>query len=492
MKLHWVFPVEAAGLVWQRQAEALGYETVQPGVEDTSMLHLVLVPPDATQAAALVRLARQTLEPGAVVLALGTITEVAEIEAILTAGADDYLGLYGETRELALRLLVLRGRLAARAEPPSWADRVRRAQRLETLGSVANRIAHDYNNLLAAIQGNAELALMDRGLEPGLKYTLTQIDKSAQRAGDLTRQMLAYARNGNLNGVETLSVNQLIREMEELLRATAPGGCSLKFDLARNAPPMPGQAQGLRQLALILLWNACESRPGGVVTMRTVFDEEVESPLIRLEVEDLGAGVPVGERAEVFDPSFTTKGKGRGLGLAAARAIVEAHGGRLEVVDGAGGGACVRASFPPVADWRIARPAPALSAHPPSPPATVLLIEPERALREAAEKSLRRAGYTVFAVDDAAEGWTLCEQVGVALDAVILDPGVPSLRAPELLRRIHAILPELRLILWSAGEESSARAAIGDAAPYHFLAKQPQMALFIEELDALVRGARNL
>lgn len=480
MRIHWVFADDAL----RAQVEPLGYPAASgPGVD---VLHVACLPADLTLAAAQVRAARRGLPADAALLAAGRWTEPAEVEALLAAGADDYVLLEGETRALAVRLLSWRHRSERMAAAHPLSAQLQHAQRLETLGAISNRIAHDFNNLLAAIQGNAELALMGRDLAEPLRYSLAQIDKTAQRAGDLTRQMLAYARN-RVQGVEALSLNELLREMEALLASTAPGGGTLKLNLGRNVPPVSGRANDLRQLLLNLVWNACEAQPGGEVQVRTSFDDEAEPPLVAqvvLEVEDAGPGVPEDARARLFDPLYSTKGAGRGLGLAAAQAIAAAHGGRIEVHSGRSGGACFRVLLPPIDDWRIRR---ADAAQPERAPATILLIEPERALREAAERLLRRAGYTVFATEQVAEGLSLCEQLAVVLDAVILDPGPGGRGTPELIQAIHALSAGLRVVVWSGQEEPAVRALLAGAEPYDFLQRQPQMSVFIADLDELVR-----
>ncbi|WP_321475833.1 ATP-binding protein [uncultured Paludibaculum sp.] len=482
----------------ERRASALGYASIPPtsvcpAAEDEDVLHLICLSDGLDRSAAVVRAVRQTIEPDAVLLAAGVWNDPAEIGQMLAAGADDYLSLNCETRELAVRLLALQVRVRNRSKSHGsrqLEDRLRHAQRLETLGAVAGAMAHSYNNLLAAIQGNAELALMDRTLPDALKYCLTQIDTVSQRAGDLTRQMQVYIRNRDGGSVLAVSLNQIVQEMGDLLRVSASSDCALKVSLARNVPPMTGRAAELRQMLLNLVWNACEAvgDSGGEVRIRTLFQDEAEPALVTLEVEDTGPGVPENLRARIFDPLFSTKGEDRGLGLAVAREIAESHGGTIDVTSGTGGGACFRVRIPPVPDWRMNRPVLAAADLEAKAALTVLLIDEEPAVREAAEKSLRRAGYTVFAADNAIEGWKLCEQVGMALDAVILDPRIHGMKPRELVQGIRTMYPRMPIVVWSGADETAAKASLSGAEPYDFLRKEPQMGAFIAGLDALLRG----
>ncbi|QOY85466.1 hybrid sensor histidine kinase/response regulator [Paludibaculum fermentans] len=499
MKIQWPIPIDEAGRALRKRAESLGYVSVPDGVlvspeEPGLVLHVICPRGPLDQAGEAVRAVRQMLAVDAVLLAAGEWVEPAEIGTLLAAGADDYIALNCETRELAVRLLALRLRVegGGRAQTP-LEERLRSAQRLETLGSLAGVLAHDYNNLLAAIQGNAQLALMDRSITEAVKYSLAQIDTAAQRAGDMTKQMLAYASNRDAGKTRTLNLNQILREMTELLRVSVPHGCTFKYSLARNAPPVAGRAAELRQLILNLAWNACESQGGmgGEVKIRTGFDESAQPALVTLEVEDDGPGISAEDRLRIFDPQFSTKGGQRGLGLAAARVIAESHGGSLDVVSTPGSGACFRFTMPPIPGWHMQTHSSAGLDAEEQLNATLLLIDDEPAVREVAEKMLRRVGHTVFVTDSYAEGWSLCEQIGAALDVVILDLSLPGLDPKELVRRIRSAFPRMQIVVWSGAEESAVHAKLAGAEPYHLLPKQPRMNDFVASIQDLLRAAKK-
>ncbi|MGC4048311.1 MAG: response regulator [Paludibaculum sp.] len=494
MKIHWPFPMLDTGRALRLRAESLGCVSTPDGLpvspgEASETLHVICPRRPLDGAAEEVRAARQMLAPGAVLLAAGEWTEPSDIGRILAAGADDYIHLNCETRELAVRLLALRLRIEdAGPKQPPLDERLRRAQRLETLGGLAGALAHNYNNLLAAIQGNAQLAQMDRNLPDSLRYTLTQIDSASQRAGDLTRQMLAYARNQEGAPRQSVSLNLIIQEMSELLRISVPQGCEVKVSLARNAPPVSGSAGELRQLLLNLAWIACErmGELGGELRLRTVFDETPSAPRLALEVESAG---PIDQEQLAYAAS-TAGAEASALRLTASQGIVQSHGGQLESRLSPEG-AFLRVTLPPIADWHMASGPQSAPTGATMPAATVLLVEDEAVVRDMAEKMLRRAGYTVFSADNAAEAWGLCEQVGMALDAVILDLHVPGMKAKEMMRGIRSMFPRLRIIIWSGQDQEAARAKLAGAEPYYFLPKQSKMTEFISALDGLLRSSRE-
>ncbi|MGJ5815000.1 hybrid sensor histidine kinase/response regulator [Paludibaculum fermentans] len=488
MKIHWPVPIEDSVLALRQRVEMLGYVSIAGGLtappdETLPVLHMAYPRGPLEHALAAVRALRQVLAPDAVMLATGEWVDPAEIGQLFAAGADDYVSLNCETRELAVRLLALKERLEKRTQQ-SLDQRLRRAQRLETLGTLAGALAHNYNNLLAAIQGNAQLAMMDRTLPETLRYGLTQIDRVSQRAGDLTKQMLAYARNQEGAPRQALNLNLIVQEMSELVRVSVPEGWSVKSGLARNIPPLLGRASELRQLVLNLAWGACGGlgEEGGELRLRTVFDEEAAEPVVVLETEAVGlAGRPGPE----------VQSEAAELRLTVSRSIAESHGGALEVLERPDGGVMLRALIPPIAGWRMVTPARSMQQSAIARPATVLLVEDEPAVRDMAEKLLRRAGYTVFSADNAAEAWGLCEQVGAALDVVILDLHVPGMRAKEMVHGIRSMFPKMKIVIWSGLEEEAARAKLAGAEPYHFLPKQPKVAEFVAALNELLQSANE-
>ncbi|MDR3671446.1 MAG: ATP-binding protein [Holophaga sp.] len=241
-------------------------------------------------------------------------------------------------------------------------EALRHSQKLESLGVLAGGIAHDFNNLLTTILGNCNLAAM--GLPEGspIQGYLDQIEKASVRAADLTRQMLAYAGHGRA-AMAQLDLNWLLREMKPLLEAPGFEGTELRFDLAQQLPELEGDPSQLQQMVLNLVTNAREAigeHGRGAVTVRTgeqVVDRLVlntDAPGIpippgrhvTLEVADTGCGMPAEIRNRIFDPFFSTKFMGRGLGLPALLGMLRRHGGSIQVHSEPGRGSAFRLFLP--------------------------------------------------------------------------------------------------------------------------------------------------
>jgi PAS domain S-box-containing protein len=234
-------------------------------------------------------------------------------------------------------------------------ERLRHAQKLESVGALAAGVAHDFNNLLTSILGNAHLAL--RTLPPSIENRtgplLREAIQAAERAGELTRQLLAYAGKGNFQ-LGPVDLCAVVRAMTQLFRTTMARPIELRLELADVCGRLQGDRAQLEQLVLALVVNASEAIGNGPgrVTIRVRVEELsaealqgefVEAPhapgrYVMLEVEDTGPGIDAAVRERMFDPFFSTKFLGRGLGLSAALGITRAHGGAIRVVSEAGHG----------------------------------------------------------------------------------------------------------------------------------------------------------
>ncbi len=225
------------------------------------------------------------------------------------------------------------------------------SQRLESLGVLAGGIAHDFNNLLVAILGNAELASLHIGPSSAARAQLDNIRAAAQRAADLTSQMLACAGKGRFV-VQRLSLNDLVTEIAGLLQLSVPRQAQLICELAPGLPAVDGDGTQLGQVVMNLLKNACDALVDGrgSIAIRTGLVEhpsgEPGGPRVFLQVSDTGVGMDDKTRARIFEPFFTTKFTGRGLGLAAVQGIIRSHGGTVEVRSAPGEGTTFRVTLP--------------------------------------------------------------------------------------------------------------------------------------------------
>jgi PAS domain S-box-containing protein len=258
-------------------------------------------------------------------------------------------------------------------------QKMQETQRLESLGVLAGGIAHDFNNLLAVIIGNAELAQADAPADSPLHESLTPLLLAARRAAELTRQMLAYAGRGSLR-TALLDLNGLIAGLVPLLRAALPRTVTLITQLAPELAPVWGDDTQLQQVVMNLVINGGEAidSAAGTVTITTTErvvpaesladyrfgSEQPAGRYVQLTVADSGSGMEPATRERIFDPFFSTKFAGRGLGLAAVLGIVRAHHGALRVDSLPGRGTTFTLLLP------VAPEQPAAPAEPPAPPST--------------------------------------------------------------------------------------------------------------------------
>jgi len=231
----------------------------------------------------------------------------------------------------------------------------------ESLGVLTGGIAHNFNNILQAILGNAELALINSPQGSPAKDHLTNILKESQRAAELCRQMLAYAGKGNLM-IRPLDVSALVAEMVPLLKKSISREVALDYRFAKNLPSIKGDATQIRQLITNLVINAFEAvgEKEGLVSLAVDVDgckqsfrpgmlqmeNLAEGKYVVVEVKDTGCGMNPAIRERIFEPFFTTKFNGRGLGLAAAAGIVQAHGGDIKVYSRPGMGTTATVFLP--------------------------------------------------------------------------------------------------------------------------------------------------
>jgi PAS domain S-box-containing protein len=267
----------------------------------------------------------------------------------------------GELQGLGSFAIDVSERHAAEARRRELEQKLQETQRLEGLGVLAGGVAHQFNNLLTLVLGHAGLAAV--GLPEGgpARQHLSQIESAANRAAELCRQMLAFAGRG-ASSVGPVGLAELVRQTAALVRASLPPGGELRLDLAEGLPPLRADAAQLRQVVVGLAVNAVEALPeqGGLLTLavgRERLDRArlgslrlgpglPEGEYLTLTVTDTGCGMTEEVLGRIFEPFFSTKLLGRGLGLAAVLGIVRAHKGALEARSAPGQGSTFRLYFP--------------------------------------------------------------------------------------------------------------------------------------------------
>lgn len=369
-------------------------------------------------------------------------------------------------------------RARAEAERRARDASVQQAQKLESLGVMAGGIAHDFNNILGAIIGNAELAR--ESLQPDdVAQSLDRIVSSGRRAAELTRQMLAYAGRASLRR-ETVDVRQVIADIVPIVRASQ----SKKVHFVLGALPEPLWVEldpsQLSQVLLNLLTNAAEAigdQPGQVrLDVRHGAPAEFHSletaphGWMQIVVEDSGPGIPEHLRARIFDPFFSTKASGRGLGLSAVRGIVNSLDGVLTLTNTGASGTRFDIFL-----RRAAAPA-SIPAAPSSAPlaqhaGTLLVVDDEAPIRDVAARIARRMGLQVVEAEDGAQALTAFAAHANDVSVVLLDLTMPGMGGAEVLAELRLTHPALPVIIASGYDRDDALAEIGDDPAVRFLPK---------------------
>ena len=358
---------------------------------------------------------------------------------------------------------------AAARERARMAKQVQHRQKMESLGALAGGIAHDFNNMLVGIVGNSDLAMLELPPHSVLRPFLEDIQEAAQQAAELSRQMLNYAGRGRYR-IQTISLNSVITNMAPLIKVPTGHDTQIEFHLEPELPLIEGDASHLRQVVMTLLTNAAEAigEREGVIRISTTsrecdaaffssiyVDEELQPGLYAsLEVADTGDGISEEILPKIFDPFFSTKFTGRGLGLAALLGIVRSHGGAIKVDSGIGRGTTFNILLPaskekPVSilekkskaedGWRGS--------------GTVLVVDDESTVRTVARRMLEKTGFRVLTARDGREGVDVFRENARNIDIVLLDLTMPKLGGEAAFRELREIREDVPIILSSGYDE---------------------------------------
>ncbi len=361
------------------------------------------------------------------------------------------------------------------------------AQKTESLGILAGGIAHDFNNLLVAMLGQASVALAKLPSDTAARSHVEQVVKAAERAADLTRQMLAYSGRGQFE-IGPINLNKLIRENLHLFEVATPKNVQLRSELAEALPFIDGDVGQLQQVIMNLIINAGESigaRPGvvSVVTYAGDIDTEdmawtryTSQPLtpgrhVVLEVRDNGSGMSADTLSRMFDPFFTTKFTGRGLGLAAVLGIVRQHRGGLQVETGLGVGTTFRLAFPITSSERPPSAEREIVQEVNVADQVILVIDDEEPVRTAVTDILELAGLSVLTAANGAEGVAAYRALHTTIGLVLLDLSMPGLSGDEVFQRLREIDPDVRVILSSGYDEQEVARRFGGQGYTAFIQK---------------------
>ena len=368
--------------------------------------------------------------------------------------------------------------------------KVQHAQKLESLGVLAGGIAHDFNNLLMAVMGNIDLALEDLPAGAAARGAVVEAMTAARKAAGLTNQLLAYSGKGSFV-TRSLDLSEVVDTMAGLLRASISRKITLDRRLPAGLPAVEADAAQMQQVVMNLLLNASEAigpDSAGTISLETgaaVFSEAflgrsivphglLPGPCVFLKVRDTGCGMSPETMTRMFDPFFSTKNAGRGLGLAAVLGIVRARGGAIVVDSTPGSGAEFTLLFRPATGTTAVTAAGGAEEASPEGwhgAGTVLIADDDEAVLPLASRMVERLGCRALPARDGQEAIELFRGQGSAIRCVILDLTMPRMGGIEACDAILSASPGMPVILSSGYSETDMKARFGGRRIAGFLQK---------------------
>jgi PAS domain S-box-containing protein len=339
---------------------------------------------------------------------------------------------------------------------------VRKAQRMESVGTLAAGVAHDFNNLLTVIKGYSQLLLEEVAGTPS-QDKVKQIDAASNKAASLTRQLLAFSRQQVLQP-KIISLNTVVSDMQKMLQRLIGEDIDFKVQLAADVPSILADPGQMEQVIMNLAANARDAMPRGgkftIQTQRVELDEEysrqhLHAPpgtYVQLAVSDTGIGMDEATQSRIFEPFFTTKpaGKGTGLGLSTVYGITKQSGGYIWVYSEPGHGTTFKMYFPIAAVGAEATAAPKPLAKRQAGSETVLVVEDEPSLLALVQASLKKHGYQVLTASSGEEAEAVARQHAGAIHLLLTDVVMPQTSGREAAKRVLELRPEIRVI-WMSG-----------------------------------------
>ncbi|HUT63752.1 MAG TPA: ATP-binding protein [Anaerolineae bacterium] len=373
-------------------------------------------------------------------------------------------------------------------------------QKLETLGILASGIAHDFNNLLVTILGNADLALLKLSSDSPLYHSIENIKKASLRASGLTNQILAYSGKGSFI-VEPIDLNMFVDEMAHLLKVSISKNVTIKFSFTENLPTIEADAAQIRQVVMNLITNASEAigENTGSITIKTgvtntekeqVSDKDLDSgKYVYIEIADTGCGMDEKTKAQIFDPFYTTKLTGRGLGLSIVHENVRGHKGSINVTSEPDGGTVFTVYLPfsgkplkvaeeemmPTNDMLIRG-------------GSILVIDDEKDVLEVIKTMLETINFTVYTVSSGREGVEFFHNNADKIDIILIDITMPNMNGEEVLNEIRKKSADIPVILSSGYSEHDVKQQITERYLTDFIQKPYQIKTLIGKINTVLRN----
>lgn len=361
------------------------------------------------------------------------------------------------------------------------------AQKIESLGTLAGGIAHDFNNILGGIMGYASLVLAKLPADSPYYHNLELIFNTARRAGDLTSQLLTYARGGQTES-KPVAINQIVQETIEILKRTLDKSIQIESFLTEELANVLADEGQIEQVLVNICLNARDAMPAGgrlVIETSNVFLDEVfarqhldikPGAYVLLLISDTGEGMDEATRQRIFEPFFSTKerGKGTGLGLAMVYGIVKNHGGHISVYSEIGRGTRFQIYLPALREPVKITTAPEMTGIK-TGTGTILVVDDEPIIREVMKEILETAGYVVLVAANGKEAVEIYRSHWEEIDLVILDMIMPVLPGRETFHALCSINPQCKVLLASGYSQNSQVQTILREGVRGFLAKPFQV-----------------
>lgn len=379
-------------------------------------------------------------------------------------------------------------------------EQLLRAQRLESIGTLAGGIAHDLNNILSPIMMSVGMMKL-RNPDPETAKWLEMIEKNTERGSSLVQQVLTFARG--LKGERIpVQVRHFIKELIKVLSGTLPKNINLKYDIGADLPPISADPTQIHQVLMNLSINARDAMPnGGTMTIeahRISIDENyarmspdaIPGEHILITVSDTGTGMTGDIKKQIFDPFFTTKdiGRGTGLGLSTVLTIVRSHNGFINVYSEPGKGSKFSIYFPISSENEIVEEEPKTRLELFGAGELILIVDDEEYIREVTSATLEKSGYRVVTAEDGTEGLAVFAEHRDEIRAVIADVSMPYMDGPSMLRAMKRMDPNVRPIVMSGLMSDSQRSEVEGLGIRNVLSKPFTADVLLETLVSCLRS----
>ncbi len=382
------------------------------------------------------------------------------------------------------------------------------SQRMESLGTLAGGVAHDFNNILCSILGFASFLKKSIPEHHTFYKPLDRIEKSSQRAAELTRKLLSFSRGGHQE-VKQIDVNAVVTETVSMLKGGIDSSITIQTYLDEPLHPMVGDAGQIQQVIMNLCVNARDAMPDGGKLLIETSHSRVDENFVKMHVDarvgryivvsvsDTGIGMDKKTKERIFDPFFTTKekDKGTGLGLSMVHGIVRSHDGIIRVYSEPGKGSIFRVYFPVngmhthdetvQSDDAAVR----LSA---VGGGCVLVVDDEEYMRDLAKDILEHGNYRVLLAEDGEEALSIYRESGRAIDLVILDLTMPNMSGRDTFLKLKAMNPSITVLLSSGYSEKGNAREVMEAGAMGFLRKPYTASELEEEVRMILNIAPQL